>query len=275
MARMNDRGQMLLIGALVMAATFISLGVVLNGSLHTPSLAAEASGDVAGNELRLLENTFRREAKGLMRDARDEYAGSNQFGNRQQFVATRLTDFSDSLQHYAARQDQSVTLEMNPTGDIKIGHKVEGTVNPSDSLSFPAGEYRKFNIEDTSLSGSEQTTIVINDGTPTTITIDQNQVTVDGRSCSYDDQIEITNATTDRSPCEALDFMKRLSSSYDVTIRQSTGSGSTEFEFITNSNPPSGSYNMEEYIYEVNLDVTVHTPTVSYDGVWEVAPGEP
>ena len=271
MARMNDRGQILLIGALVMAATFISLGVVLNGSLHTPSIAAEASDDVTAGEVTGIRDTLERETAGLMKTARTKHP--DDWPLQSSWVRNNVTTLGHHLEQYYARQDVAVSFGVvNPIEGREYTGSIDddsGTGIP-DSIDVDTTEARRFVLKPT-LSGSERVTIDITEvptGPAHTIEVGASQLSVGGSTCSYNNRIGIMNASTDVKPCPALAFVNDLGTEYDIDV--SASGGSSTYEILYRGTGPG-----TEVVYEVEIPYTVDSTTLHFTGTIEIDPGEP
>lgn len=107
MAVTSDRGQMLLIGAIVLAVLFVSLSFVLNGSIQTTSVSAEASDDVSASETHALQDATRRDVAGVLRSAIQ--ARSSVSGQRTH-VQENVSQLGQRYRQYYAHQDRIVDV---------------------------------------------------------------------------------------------------------------------------------------------------------------------
>ena len=269
MARMNDRGQILLIGAITIAVTFLSLGIVLNGSLNTPAIASEASDDVTGTSLEEVRETVRQEATAYVQQANNQYAS---LSDPEDYVKDNVSTLGDSLESYYAKQDVALSIGGYTSVDVVPGQYVSGSLTSPSTTLIPTRttEVRHFNIQSISLSGG--TMIIVMGGE--TVEITSGQVTVVGRgSCSHGGRVEVTNATTNAGHCEPLEFVSELGEDYNFQIySDSSFSGSATASFISQDT----SFVLgTDRIYEVEVPVEYRTAAVEFVGRMDIAPGEP
>lgn len=273
MARMNDRGQILLVGAITIAVTFISLGIVLNGSLHTPSLAAEASDDVTGTELEEVRNSVYRETTGLIQYANNNY-GSFAVST-QAWVQENVSQLGDHMELYSARKDVALSVG-SPT--VRDGRFISKTItDTTGSISqYSDTEARHFNVSSINLGSSDTVTVTFNDGGSTyAVEIDDSEIDLDpttaGQTCPHGGRVEITNATTDAGPCRHLEFVEDLSAEYDIEVSHSVSSGSSLTYGFIGRDLSRGS----AQIYGVTVPLEFHSPAVTFVDDLTIAPGEP
>lgn len=269
MARMNDRGQILLIGAITIAVTFLSLAIVLNGSLHTPSIAAEASDDVTGTELEEVRDTIRQEAGELI-----QTANTATLSDPAKFVEQNVTQLGNSLESYFARKDVALSVgEPN----ARPGQSVSKTVtNTTNSTQYNNIEVRLFNVNSIELGHSDTVNFTFDDAGATNHVVQINETHIDynppapGQTCPHGGWVGITNATTGNGPCQSLEFVENLSGNYRITVEENVSDiGSLTYNFISR-NTTSG-----DLIYDVKFPIEYRSPTVAYNATMIIAPGEP
>jgi hypothetical protein len=278
MGNLDDRGQILLIGAVIMAISFIGLGIVLNGSLHTPTIAAQASDDLGTNDLTELREAIERETAALMEEARSRRGGD--FTDQRDFVANNISLLTDGLRTYSVRDDTAVAIP--PTGQsvsYREGHLVSGSFSGllGDTADFDS-QFRRFDIRASGVIGTFEVTVDGSSAPPRTIVVDDSEVRVGGQSCPYNQRISLTNASTDDDPaCEALHFVQELEGDYEVRI--DTGllsNGNVEYEFVGEGNFGDSMIDAStELLYSTRVPVSIESVAMSFEGTIEVAPGEP
>ena len=158
MAAMNDRGQMLLIGAIVMAVSFVALGIVLNGSFHTPTIASEASEDVSSGKIDAIERSIQDDLESLIIETIENNPSSSAAqSSRMSVYTTQLSSLSD---RYFADGDAFVEISTPPAvaGPI-VGTRISHTGGEFTSTPNPVpvvqnGRVRSFTMSSLSFTGA-------------------------------------------------------------------------------------------------------------------------
>lgn len=270
---------MLLIGAIVLAVLFVSLAVVLNGSIHTTTTAAEASNDMNERQTVALHNVVNRDVASLMKAARTEHP--DDFGNQESYVRTNVTSLGASRSSYYAHDDRHVTFNSPTITEGRLVEHSSGQFEPTaaaHTFSFSTS-LRKFNIQPTNWGSINNPFIIriVPGPNPIVIEIDDSGDTIEvsggsSGTCNTgvsNPSIEITNATLAGEPCPALEFFEDLDS---YTVQFENGNEiEGSYSFIGEGTSITG----EEVVYSVQVPIEERSPQINYERTIKVAPGEP
>lgn len=286
MARMNDRGQLLLIGAITIAVLFVSLAVVLNGSHHTPMMSGDASEEVTDGDAATLTGAVRSDVATQIERA--VAAHPSDASRQATYLDQNISVLADQYGRYYAEEDRVVDVDHA----LIIGEHVEGSGDHDGQfangrfrtliLTPTSGRTDDFDLEVTDRGGSGDTwrieveatnRINVHDpggGVPETCgTVDANG------------PVNVLNATVrvsgDVEYCQALDFLRDAEPPYEIRAVNPDGEafdvelttdGSTVGTNIVGGTPQPRLYGTTVTIYE-------RSPELTYERTIRVAPGEP
>lgn len=288
MAAMNDKGQMLLIGAVVMAVSFIALGIVLNGSFHTETMASEASEDVTGGKGELVEQSIESDVESLVR----QVVENNPPADQTTHINNYLQNVDSHYSSYYARSDAIVTIRTVGTGSIPGRHIEhnggEFVSSGTRTMVVSNGRVRDFTLSSLSFTGSgpftihidesrgsEEWDIVFEDGGAT------NRIRVDGpgisETCTIGSgKIDLGNASvaSGTEACTALAHLDGIEEPYDVVF---IGGDQIEgnYELVTESTRSVPTAASSEFrLYGVEVVIELETMDGSTVRQLIIAPGE-
>lgn len=272
MARVSDRGQMLLIGAVTIAILFLSLAFVLNGSLHTPTTAAEASDDVSAGEMATFHDAVGENTGTLIRRAIDS-PNHTDSDEQWEYVRGNLSIVRENLGRFYAEEDRILDIG---------GHQIEGA---EINQSIPHGQsnpvasdtrFRRFEIEAVS---DDDFWIVVEDddnvewnvtfggGGDDDIEVHEDSTFRSDCDASSGDVVDLANASIDGDHCNALDFYEQTEPPYSVNIKN--GHNVTT-DYVLIYEDTAG-----DILYGVDVTVGERSPNLHYNRTIRVAPGEP
>jgi len=242
----DDRGQLLLVGAFIIAAAFVVLALVVNSAIFTENLATRD--DVPGSqdaleyrdELRqgtatVIENTNRNNS----RTDSDAEASLSEFGvisGTDQATRNRIVSVShvSTTPGIKIAQDQPRELTSNATdADWTLATDVNRTrnvqLNVTELNSFASGDFTLV-LNETG-SGAQWRMTVTETGGGDDVEVSVSPPGVSSHSCVREDTdavaIDVTGGTVDAEPCPALSrlsdgtemqFGTGISSEYNVSV---------------------------------------------------------
>lgn len=285
MARLSDRGQMLLIGAITIAVLFISLSIVLNDSQHTPTVAAEASEEVSAGEQASLHAAIRENTRTLMDRAQAERAVTS---DQAEYIARNVSVISDNMNRYYAEEDRILDIEAEESDVITASEETDVDVyhvDPSDSarplvedrfsafeLTTPRSDFDHPIELRISTDDGDYLVDIDNEASEDLVTVhfDGSEIgTCDSAPEGAD--VDVAEATVDGNSCGPLDVVGR--------------SNPDRIEVMENQNDPDDPDDDAEYtkieandgsdrVYGVDVTVYERTPDLQYERVIRVAPEE-
>lgn len=291
MAAMNDRGQMLLIGAIVMAVSFVALGIVLNGSFHTETMAGEASDDVVSGESEYVERSITSDVESLVREVVENHPSSP--SDQSLRMSTYLGELPDFYGSYYSRND--VLVDISPGGTpINMGTHVEHSGGPFSSSPVQRvvvnGQVRDFTLDSISLTGAGPFTIRVEDDAGHTweVRIEDTatgpQVRVRGGPESIDETcssrartIDISEAIvgTGNQHCTALAHLSDVEPPYDIWFEGPDRiEGNYEMVVSDGAVDPANPAPTSPRLYGVETTIRIDTIGQSTERTVLIAPGE-
>lgn len=285
MALTSERGQMLLIGAITIAVLFISLSLVLNGSIHTTTIASEASADTATSETIALQDSLHRDVTTLITAAIREHPDT--YLTQQSAASSNVTALGERYSEYYAQQDRIVSFGSTSVNEgRRIGQSSGEFTDTSGSPDWEVSsstELRRFNIDVSGWGTSaDRFTIevatdwrieIYESGSGAVIDVYDDTSLVGSCSASATPRIGVTNATVDGDPCAALKFLEEFDSSYRVQFKNGDGIEGS-YGLISSDTLTSGP-NREKIIYSVEVELQERSSRIDYTSIVEIAPGEP
>lgn len=315
MAHLDDRGQILLVGALAIAVAFVALALVLNSSVYVENIANREN-VVVGNEGPVVYQDGVR--RGVGRAIVAANANASSFADRETQAKSGIAALGSELHEYHAREARVTDLSHASTS--------EGTriLRPSDgNFTQPNGtahnwtvagnvseggrtEIRRFGMDVVrsdleSGSRADAFKVVIDDGSDAwTIFVRRNntgpKTVVETRdpsgtlSAACTDasgsrtEVNVTAATVGGEHCEALDFHEEADAPYTVSFEfAGPNNVSGTYDLVVNTTagslgPEYGATSEVEtrsVVYSMRVDIVYLSPDVEYETRMRVAPGEP
>lgn len=292
MARVNDcRGQMILIGGVLLAVTIIALAVVFNSAVYTSVLAGESQDDISSRE----PLGFRQEVTQLVgatveRAVQQEGSHSDQ----EDYVTDNLPAVREDLRRYHADRNRLVDVSVdstipgvfiyNSTGSFvnETGHNNwdVGTGVHVRNMSFDISSASGFSVGITGDSGSGDTYVLDIDSSDVAVTHSPASGPSTLKTCSWSGSgyVNVTESTVNGDRCNALDFFERLEAPYDIEFQQGSNAQGRYSLLVT----PSGSISsdvaiqdQDDRLFGVDVDIEYVTSDINWATTLRVAPGEP
>lgn len=298
----EDRGQLILVGGLALAVTFVALALVLNTAIYTENLATRGS-DLAGGAAAI---EFTDAAVDGIGEALDpiNYHHNDSHETLASNVTSTVTDWSEIAGQHAAFNGQSANVSV---AAITNGTRIEQTnqsrtfENTSSDASWTlVGEVEhtrefRLNVSDDKLQevdGDDAFNVTVTDGTTTWwFNVTKNDVYVDNGSiakCSISGSstwINVTDGQVNEQDCVGLQFAEDVSTPYRIEFENGDEASGTYTLIVDNSSlaeSPTDDYDIttgspfvEPAIYSTTIRVTVVTDQLRYATNRTVAPGEP
>lgn len=313
MADVDDRGQLLLVGALTLAVMLVALAVLLNAAIYTGNVATRDAGPEAGAVIE-----YENEAMSMARDTMNslnERDGESYPHLRQNFTDTVGVWSNMSRAHSAASlSDAEVVAVTVRNGTlIRQDEHREFTSNDGDknwdvANDTTASELR-LNVSQDSLYSNDGTEDAIENGFRVTFDDDDdrhvqiyslddsNNVTVGVGSedserlgeCSVDSGenghvvVELVSGEVGDEPCpELTELFDRVDDQYDIQIEYgSRASGAYSMhvdrdvdEVSTTTDKDADGPHASAILYSADLELTYRTTDIYYQKNFTVAPGE-
>lgn len=284
MADVDERGQILLIGAVVIAVIVVALSLLLSSGLHAETATRDAASDVSADQTRTLLTELRSDGTWLVQRATS--AHPNDVGEQERYVQDNVTTLGEQYRRYYAHSDSAVTVEFDgiETGTTvtqssgTLDYDTDGDGTREEDWTV-ASNTRVRNATVTVDGGSGATTVVFDDGDTYAVEIDAGgTVSVDRPSgtttCTASGStftVDLGNATVDGEACPALAFDHAIQAPYDVRIED--GDQVTGSYRLTADGSATGP-NTATQLYAVDLSVTHRTSRIDYEGTVSIAPEE-
>jgi len=284
MARVTDRrGQMILIGGVLLAVTILALGVVFNSAVYTTVLAGESQDDVSSREPLGFQQEVRQLVGATVERAVQQESSRSDQAN---YVTNNLPSVRENLRRYHADANRLVDISVDATIPGVFIYNSTGSFESESgqavwnvgsdlyvrNMSFDVRSTSGFIVEITGASGNS---FVLDIGS---------DVAVDGpttsKTCSWSGSghVNITESTINGDRCNALDFFERLEAPYDIQFRQGSNAQGRYSLLVT----PSGSISSDvasqdrtDRLFGVDVATEYVTTEIDWETTLRVAPGEP
>lgn len=304
----DERGQLILLAAFVLAISFVILALVVNSAIFTENLATR--GDVPGSQDALeyrdeVEKSVGSVLMTVNQDNDEEWRDENIEtiairGGFDQSALGRVVSISKAREDGGIKfaQDnanRNFTNKSFSQEDWTLATDVDKTRNVQFEITDPAAGTGPFRFV---LNQSDEDTRWImeisENGGEVEVTVDP--PAQDERTCtdSYTDSftIDVTAGTVDGVPCPALSRTSEgqrmwlgtgIDGDYDIEFENGDAVEGT-YSFITDAGAvpesanfgtaPDEPYVDNDAIYSLTVDYEFYTPSVGYETDIRVAPGE-
>ncbi|MFB6300274.1 MAG: hypothetical protein ABEH65_08450 [Halobacteriales archaeon] len=298
----RDRGQLILVGGLALAVTFVALALVLNTAIYTENLATRGS-DLAGGAAAIKFTDAAAEGIGGALEPINHHHNESHETLASNVTAT-VSDWSDIAGRHTAFGGRSTNVSV---AAITNGTRIEQTngsrtfTNASTdktdwTLVEDVEHTRRFrmNVSDDELeaSGPDAFNVTVTNGGETwRFNVTNDAVFVDNGTvteCPTTGSSTWINATAGRvngTECSAMSFAEGVSTPYRIEFENGDNATGTYTLIVDNSSlaeSPTNDYDTnggspfaEHAIYSTTIRVTVVTDQLRYASNRTVAPGEP
>lgn len=309
MARVDDRGQLLLIGAVFLGVLLVVLATILNAAIYTGALAT--SDDADGRAAVEYHHDVERAAETVLADvnSRNDTSYEALHSNASRGIA----DWSDlASRHHAVDHAAANATLANVTNGTRIvqADTARNFTNRSGAADWTlagsvtdAREYR-MNVSRSGLYAVDNETCgpsgpcyyaEVDDGSDTwrmyvyttvndtDITVEVVDATGDTGVCSTSAEsawINLTEGTVAGEDCAALSFAEGISGSYEISYANAdnvTGSYELVVDTVVSQDPhydATGSPTVSPVIYAATVRLTYRTPEIYYRAEVRVTPGD-
>jgi hypothetical protein len=280
---------MLLIGAITIAVLFLTLSIVLNGSLHAPTVAGEASESVSAGTAVTLNENVHGDVEALIDRATTKFDDNS--GNQQtDFVEDRVGVLDHNYRRYYAEEDRILSLSSSVSEGTHV-YQESGSFRrppppPLPDWDITTGQTRARNITlfptGNGPSSAPATLVVDDGGGEWEIDIDYASDAVTVRrpggataTCTAPslDRIEVANASINGDHCNALDFFEETDGDYKLEMRDGNElTGGYNITVLGSANPAADSHSI---VYGADVTISERSPELRFDRTIWAAPGEP
>lgn len=300
MAGLNDRGQLLLTGAFVLAVALVGLTLVFTSGGYTTTLAGQDSAVERGTDAITLRESVQSDLERALR-----YANRNHspYSDRRSAFSRTVPEIGAGVRNHSARHGRLVEVSDATSGlSYQEGYQVElrsdGGFDRLDSnatgnetlvsnsnarnVTFvfsdvPTGT-SSFNVSLDSGSREWLMTVETGGGAGGAYT-----VTVERRSGSYaqtctrpgtspDMGVDVSGATVDGTHCPALEAIEFDEANYDIRIDGELNGTEGRLWMTVEGAPPSTGY--DRVVYSARVPFRYYSASVDYRTDLYVAPGE-
>ncbi|NHX36229.1 MULTISPECIES: DUF7261 family protein [Halolamina] len=309
MADVDDRGQLLLVGALTLAVMLVALAVLLNAAIYTGNVATRDAGTGAGEAIE-----YENEATTMAQSSIDAAEGSNYSEVR--------GNFTDSVQGWSelahTHSGASLAATNLTTVDLTNGSRIAQqsdrnfTDDNGNSNWTVAGDSHarafRMNVTQGSLrtgatdafqvtfdDGTDEWGIYLyQDGGNVSITVEDETDTEVGDGCTVDPGtddraiVDVTGGTLAGQECPEMQFFENLSGAYTIGyVDALNGSGNEQVNgtyslvvdrqqgsLVTGADEDAGAPTVAPALYSADLSVTYRAADLLYQSEFRVAPGE-
>lgn len=278
MAKMNERGQLILVAGILLAVLFIALALLVNAAIYTDNVATRG-GDSAGEVLEYQAGVT--DSIGGLIDAENAAADSgDSFSDINDSVAGGISEVDAAFSQNNLRRSASTDIIVTETAEGRLIR--ERNASDFESWEANASDVRRFVIDlDTDSMTTGSPLVVDLDGTEVKINKTGGDVVVN--------ETGGTECTTNADGTVRFDVTgERLNGTTCQLGWPDFGTGSTVG--IENGTYASGSYELTiesdddlawlpskttRAVYSANIKLRMDTPDLRYETTVRVAPGEP
>ena len=303
-ATARERGQIILVGGFVIAATLIALALVMNSAIYTQNLATQSdtSGAVDANAYQRAVEHGTADAVVYANDVND----SSDYDDLEANVTENVAAFSDLSTRQAVTRghvpnvsvvDGTEGSSLTYDGGVEFtntGVSHAGDDSNNWTIADGVDSTRRFSIGvddplSLNVSGNKELHVVADDGSDewrmnvsetggdVTIGIYNGTYTECNYTPSNSFWINVTAGTVAGSVCEPLSFAEGIGT-YDLRYENTSAIEGNYSLLVDDSSPPSnygtGDHEEETAIYSTTVDVTYRTSDLYYETEVRVAPGE-
>lgn len=304
----ENRGQLILIAALVLALIFVALALVVNSAIFTENLATRA--DVPGSDDALeyrydviqslgtaieYVNVHHNANKTALRENANASIGNiSEFGGIQQATMGSVVtvshaddfEFGDRVAQTGARNFTNATAADDWTVAADVNRTRNFEINVTDRTSLSDTDPFRLNVTD---GDTDWTMEIGSDGTNVTVDVEHPGV---GETCTRSDPddpfiVDVTGGTVAGEPCHALSqnltgesmwFGTGVDEGYDIRFENGENIEGQYSFVLRDGNVQEGDLpaaaEVTEAIYSLDVRYEYHTPMVTYETDIRVAPGE-
>ncbi len=297
-----DRGQLLLLSALVMAVSLVALVVLLNATIYSENVATRGIEAADGEALEVRATAV--EGTGSLIDATNRNATGG-YGDVEQAVGEGVGELDAHVAREYARRGGVTRIE-NRSGGMREGRYLTGDLTGTqvtDNVSRTRGfvlEVNATSLEQANVStaGAEAFHVVLNDSTGGTSEVyvyeqSNGNVTVaigdDGGAptvrCEVDPgtsdriAVDLTGGRLDGGPCFGIWPSPLVEPADPYTIEfanvGAADGNATATVMAASGDAVASDLTATEAVYDAEIDVRYRTAELRFETTVRVAPGEP
>ncbi|MFW5917952.1 MAG: DUF7261 family protein [Haloferacaceae archaeon] len=309
MADVDDRGQLLLVGALTLAVMLVALAVLLNAAIYTGNVATRDAGTGAGEAIE-----YEGEARTMAQASIDDVDGDT--------YAAVEANFTDAVQgwselthtHSGASLAASNLTTVNTTYGTRVAqHTDRNFTDDNGNSTWTVAEdshvraFRMNVTRDSLASGADDAfyvnfdngsgdwnVFVYEDGGNVTVSLENPDGETVGDDCTVDPGadnralVDFTAGTVGGQACPKMDFVGNLSDEYTVRyVDARNGDGDERIngtyslvvgesldDLETGADENGDAPTVTRVLYSAELQVTYRSANLYYQSEIRVAPGE-
>ncbi|KPN31414.1 hypothetical protein SY89_02160 [Halolamina pelagica] len=310
MADVDDRGQLLLVGALTLAVMLVALAVLLNAAIYTGNVATRDAGTGAGEAIE-----YENEATTMAQASIDGVDGDTYAAVRSNFTDS-VTGWSELAHTHSGASLTSTNLTtVDMTNGSRIAQQTDRNFTDDNGNSTwtvaEDSHVRAFRLNvtqgDLASSATDAFQVTFNDGTDewgvfvhsdgsgnVAVTVEDETDTEVGDGCTVDPGaddrvvVDITAGTVAGEDCPELRFFGNLSGTYTVGYVDALDGSDNEqvngtyslvvdeptSSLVTGADEDAGAPTVSPALYSADLNVTYRSADLFYQSEFRVAPGE-
>lgn len=312
MADVDDRGQLMLVGALTLAVMFVALAVLLNAAIYTGNVATRDAGPGTSQAIEYEDEatTMSRAVLGSIHESGDTYSALHD-------------EFNGTVEGWSEAAGTHATVALADTGLAEIDTTRGTRIAQSTDRNFTDTERDanwtvandtqsrafRMNVTRSSLVSSDTP---VDDGTfrvvfdndsaewavylhesDTNVSVTVEEPDDDVSSCTVDPGaddralIDLTGGTIEGEECQPLRFFGNLSEPYTIRYVDAVDGGEAQvfgtysvvvdrpIDHLDTGAREGDQPSATRTLYSADLRVTYRSSNVYYQSEFRVAPGEP
>ena len=280
---MRDRGQMILVGGILLAVLFVALALLVNTAIYTDNVATRG-GDSAGEALEYQSGVV--SSIGGLMDAENAHGGHTDVSNITQAVEDGTVHIDTAVQQNHLRRGAAASVSVQSDLDNRTNGLLIREAGASEFHSWEANATGvrgfTFELDPDNMTAEEPLTIDL-DRTSLQVNYTGGDVAVENSSgdtvCSVDGgdtvHFDVTGKSLDGEPCqfESPEFGEDSEIAFE---NGSNAGGSYELTVAEESKDNVTGPEVSDALYSLNaVEIRFDSPEVSYETTVRIAPGEP
>lgn len=282
-----DRGQLLLVGGILLAVMFVVLALLVNTAIYTDNVATRG-GDAAGEALEYQAGVV--DSVGGLMDAENAHGGHATVGEITLAVENGIGEIDAAMRQNHLRRGAATNVTVESASDETTDGLLirERDVNEFKNWDANATAVRGFVVEldPDNMTVGEPLEIVLNDTRVEVNRTDDDDIVVEGGTanteCTVDAadvgevvRFDVTGESLDGESCRF--GWPDLDEDSQIAFENGTNAGgSYELTVAEESKDNVTGPEISDALYSIDaLSIRIDSPEVSYETTIRIAPGEP
>lgn len=280
---MRDRGQLILVGGILLAVLFVALALLVNTAIYTDNVATRG-GDSAGEALEYQAGVVN--SIGGLIDAENAHGGHTDVSNIAQTVEDGAVHIDTAVQQNHLRRGAAASVSVQSDSDNRTSGLLIREAGAGEFHSWEANATGvrgfTFELDPDNMTAEEPLTIDL-DRTSLQVNYTGGDVAVENSSgdtvCSVDGgdtvHFDVTGKSLDGEPCQ-FEWPEFGEDSEIAFENGSNAGGSYELTVAEESKDNVTGPEVSDALYSLNVvEIRFDSPEVSYETTVRIAPGEP